>query len=60
MDRNYRFTNEVAPVQEWIASWGMTQPLAQRWERNGSNVPKETVMGTARNNLAAGGAPRTA
>ena len=25
MDRNYRFTNEVIPVQEWIAIDGMTQ-----------------------------------
>ena len=52
LDRNYRFTNEVISVQEWIAIDGMTQPLAQRCERNGSNVPKETVVETVRNNLA--------
>ena len=54
MDRNYRFTNEAIPVQEWIATYGTTQPLAQRqrWERNGSIVPKETVVETIRNNLA--------
>ena len=52
MDRNYRFTNKVIPVQEWIAIDGMTQPLAQRWERNGSNVSKETVVEMVRNNLA--------
>ena len=52
MDRNYRFTNEVIPIQEWIVIYGITQPLAQRWERNGSNVPKETVVETVRNNLA--------
>ena len=52
MDRNYRITNEVIPVQEWIATYGLPQPLAQRWERNGSIVSKETVVETVRHNLA--------
>ena len=30
----------------------MTQPLAQRCERDGSIVPKETVVETVRRNLA--------
>ena len=30
----------------------MTQPLAQRWGRNGSSMSKETVVETVRNNLA--------
>ena len=45
-------TNEVYSVQEWMATSGMTQPLAQRCERNGSIVPKETVVETVRRNLA--------
>ena len=52
MDRNFRCTGEIIPVQEWMAIAGMTQPLAQRCERNGSIVPKETVAETVRSNLA--------
>ena len=52
MDRNHPFTNEAIPVQEWNAIFGMAQPLAQRWERDGSIVSKETVVETARSNLA--------
>ena len=40
MDHNFRCTGEIIPVQEWMAIAGMTQPLAQRCERNGSIVPK--------------------
>ena len=52
MDHNFRCTGEITPVQEWMAIAGMTQPLAQRCERNGSIMPKETVVKTARSNLA--------
>ena len=52
MDRNFRCTGEIIPVQEWMAITGMTQPLAQRCERNGSIVSKETVVETVRRNLA--------
>ena len=52
MDRNLRCTDETIPVQERMAIAGMTKPLVQRWERNGSIVPKGTVVETARNNLA--------
>ena len=36
LDHNLRGTDEIIPVQEWMEIAGMTQPLAQRWERNGS------------------------
>ena len=52
MDHNLRGTGEIIPVQEWMAIAGMTQPLAQRCERNGSIVSKETVVETVRSNLA--------
>ena len=45
-------TDEIIPVQEWMAIAGMTQPLAQRCERDGSIVSKETVVETVRRNLA--------
>ena len=47
-----RGTGEIIPVQEWMATIGMTQPMAQRCKRNGSIVPKETVAETVRRNLA--------
>ena len=43
--------SEIISVQDWLAISGMTQPLAQKWECNGSNVPKETVVNTVRNSL---------
>ena len=52
MDRIFRCTGEIIPVQEWMAIAGMTQPLAQRCERNGPIVPKETVVDSVRNNLS--------
>ena len=52
LDCNVRVTNDVFSVQDWLATRGMTQPLAQRWGRNGSSVSKETVVETLRNNLA--------
>ena len=51
-DCNFRYTGEIIPVHEWIAITGMTQPLAQRCERDGSIVSKETVVETVRHNLA--------
>ena len=48
MDRNLRCTYETIPVQERMAIAGMTKPLVQRWERNGSIVPKGTVVETVR------------
>ena len=47
-----RDTGEIISVQDWMATAGMTQPLAQRCERDGSIVPKETVVETVRRNLA--------
>ena len=52
MDHNWRDAGEIIPVQEWMATSDMTQPMAQRCERNGSIVPKETVVETVRRNLA--------
>ena len=52
MDRDFRCAGEIIPVQEWMTIAGMTQPLAQRCERNGSIVSKETVVETVRRNLA--------
>ena len=51
-DLNFRYTGEIISVQDWMATAGMTQPLAQRCERDGSIVPKETVVETVRRNLA--------
>ena len=39
--RNRFGSNEIISVQDWPAIGGMTQPLVQKWECNGSNVPKE-------------------
>ena len=49
---DFRATNEVYFVQDRLATMRVTQPLAQRWGRNGSSMSKGTVVETARNNLA--------
>ena len=49
--RNRFGNNEVISVQDWLATRGVPQPLAQRWGRNGSNVSKETVVKTVQSNL---------
>ena len=59
-DLNFRYTGEIISVQEWMAIAGMTQPLAQRCECNGSIVPKETVVRGGNGPEQPGGAPRTA
>ena len=51
-DLNFRYTGEIISVRGWMAAAGMTQPLAQRCERDGSIVPKETLVETVRRNLA--------
>ena len=52
MDHNLRGTGQIIPVQQWMEILGMTQPLAQRCERNGSIVSKAAVVETVRSNLA--------
>ena len=50
--RNRSGNNEVISVQDWLATSGLTQPLAQRWGRSGSSaVPKGSVVTTAQANL---------
>ena len=49
--RNRFGNNEVISVQDWLATRGMPQPLAQRLGRNGYNVSKETVVKTVQSNL---------
>ena len=49
--RNRFGNNEVISVQDWLATRGVPQSLAQRWGRNGSNVSKETVVKTVQSNL---------
>ena len=51
-DDNFRYTGEIISVQDWMTTAGMTQPLAQRCERDGSIVSKEAVVETVRHNLA--------
>ena len=51
-DLNFRDTGEIISVQDWMTTAGMTQPLAQRCERDDSIVPKEAVVETVRRNLA--------
>ena len=42
---------EIISVQDWLAISGMTQPLAQKCECNGSNVSKDTLVKTFKSNL---------
>ena len=51
-DLNFRYTGEIISVQDWMTTAGMTQPLAQRCERDDSIVSKEAVVETVRRNLA--------
>ena len=51
-DLNFRDTDEIISVQDWMTTAGMTHPLAQRCERDDSIVPKEAVVETVRRNLA--------
>ena len=51
-DLNLRDTGEIISLQDWMATAGMTHPLAQRCERDDSIVSKEAVVETVRRNLA--------
>ena len=47
--KNRSGNNEVIPAQDWLATSGVTQPLAQRGGCSGSSVvPKGSVVTTAR------------
>ena len=42
---------EIISVQDWLATIGETQPLAQKRECDGSNAAKETLVKTVESNL---------
>ena len=50
-DLDWRDTGETIPLQDWLATAGMTHPLAHRCERVDSSVSKEAVVETVRRNL---------
>ena len=49
--RNRSGNNEVISIQDWLATSGVTQLLAQRWGRSGSSPSKGSVVTTVQANL---------
>ena len=49
--RNRSGNNGAISIQDWLATSGVTQPLAQRWGRSGSSVSKFSVVKTVHGNL---------